>query len=697
MSRTMSLSSLSRATVLGPLVLASFAAYAAACGGSEETGAPPPATPAAPSPGAGASAAAPVAAPNYSALGRDEVNRLAVRHNLPLYWVADKNQNHAIDPDEVVSLLFYSGAGTSKAPRWVENGRFTPAFDAAFTKILQGEPTAKTNLSAAEVERRRLVGEDLDQGFPTLVRSDLTGLSAEDKSFARHIFAASDLVDTLYLTQKGVLSLAKDLPADDPSSAALFHRNRGPNCASPKMEKVPACTAIPGAAPLVDVYPRTVEAQPKFCEALDKAPNAKKLLEPFSVVRDNGGKLEPVPYSQAYKETMSAIASELRAAAAALSDPKESALKAYAAAAAQSFTDDNWVPADEAWSKMNAQNSKFYLRIAPDETYWEPCAQKAGFHVAFALINRDSLAWQDKLSPVQQEMEQVLATRIGGPYKARKVTFHLPDFIDIVINAGDDRQPIGGTAGQSLPNWGPVANEGRGRTVAMSNLFADSDSLRFRRQQAESLFTKETLALYDDDPKASLLSIILHEATHNLGPASEYAYKGKTGPQAFGGPLAAMMEELKAQTGALFFTDFVKKKNIVSADAALRSYVSSIVWAFGQISRGMYTPAGERKAYGQLAAIQLGFLMEEGAVSFDPNAQAANGKDKGAFTVQPEKLVPAIEKLTKTVGLIKATADKNGALALTKKYVDGKVVPLDTIAERMLRQPKASLVYAVDL
>ena len=73
-------------------------------------------------------------------------------------------------------------------------------------------------------------------------------------------------------------------------------------------------------------------------------------------------------------------------------------------------------------------------------------------------------------------MEKALAVLAGPPYEAREVSFHLPDFIDIVLNAGDARAARGATIGQSLPNWGPVANEGRGRTVAMTNFYADPDS-----------------------------------------------------------------------------------------------------------------------------------------------------------------------------------------------------------------------------
>ena len=256
---------------------------------------------------------------------------------------------------------------------------------------------------------------------------------------------------------------------------------------------------------------------------------------------------------------------------------------------------------------------------------------------------------------------------------------------------------MGATIGQSLPNWGPVAAEGRGRTVAMSNLYTDPDSLKIRRAQAESLLTKESMGPYGDSANPGLLATILHEATHNLGPAHEYKVNGKTDAQAFGGGLSSMMEELKAQTGGLYFIELTRKKGIIPDDLAKQTYVDSIVWAFGHVSRGMYTQTGERKAYSQLAAIQLGFLMDEGALVFDAEAMAANGTDKGAFVIKFDKLVPAVDKLMKVVGGLKAKADKAGADALAKKYVDGPKVPQKQITERVLRFPKPSFVYGIEL
>src|SRR6185436_11638863 len=104
-------------------------------------------------------------------------------------------------------------------------------------------------------------------------------------------------------------------------------------------------------------------------------------------------------------------------------------------------------------------------------------------------------------------------------------------------------------------------------------------------------------------------------------------------------------------------------------------YTDGVVWSFGHISRGMYTNTGGRKAYSQLAAIQIGLLLDEGALTWDANQKAANDKDAGAFTIHFDKLPAAIEKMMKTVGAIKASGDKEAAEALTKKYVDGSIVP----------------------
>jgi len=627
----------------------------------------------------------------HDAISRIELNRWAVRENLPVYWTIDANNDRNLDPDEVASLLFYPTAAT-----WVQGGAFTRAFETAYDQIVAASKSSGDLLSE-DGKRRELVGKDLDQGRASLVYNDLSALSAADKQFVGHMMKVAKLVDQIYELQNGATALRSKLPKDA-ASHSLFRRNRGPKCVAPATENDPLCSAIPGAPkPVFDIYPPELQTQDKFCTVIEKRPDAKTLLSPFTAVRGKGDQLTAVPFTDAYKDVMTAITNELTLAADAIKDPAEQPLVTYLRAAATSFTTNNWEPADEAWAKMTVDNSKWYVRVAPDEVYWEPCASKAGTHLTFARINQGSRAWQAKLVPVQQEMEAAIAKMAGKPYVARTVTFHLPDFIDIVINAGDDRDALGATIGQSLPNWGPVANEGRGRTVAMVNINTDPDSVAARRSQAESMLDAKSLANYTGTQEPGLLSTILHEAAHNLGPANEYVVGGKKPREAFGGPMATVMEELKAQTAALFLLEVLRKKGVISDDLAAQSFADSIVWALGHISQGMYTGSGERKAYSNLAAIQIGFLLDKGALTWDVNAIAANGTDKGALVIHTAKLVPAVNEMMKLVAGIKSRGDRKAADALAKKYVDGPRVPHKVISERFLRFPKASFVYSVRL
>jgi hypothetical protein len=112
----------------------------------------------------------------------------------------------------------------------------------------------------------------------------------------------------------------------------------------------------------------------------------------------------------------------------------------------------------------------------------------------------------------------------------------------------------------------------------------------------------------------------------------------------------------------------------------------------------MYEADKKRKTYSQVAAIQNGFLIDKGALVWDPKAPAANGKDTGAFRIDPTKIVAASDELMKHVAGIKARGDKAAAEALLAKYVDdSKIVPHDIIKERFLRFPKASFVFAVTM
>ncbi len=660
---------------------------------------PPPPSPPPPEAVAPAPPPPPAPPPKLDALQRADFNRLAVELDLPLFWMGDKNGSGAVDPDEVAVLW---GIGPRDAV-WIKDGAFTPAFFAGYTAMVDARAQAGAKAAALdEPERRRraAVLAELAQGAPTLVRTDFRGASAEDRAIVDHVVAAAAIVERIYAKQRGAFGLEAGIPADDAASRMLFYRNQGPWCEAPGTEKNPDCSALPSRPPhLVGLYPEALQKEPKFCKKLDALPDQKALLAPFGVVVEKAGALAYEPYDVTYKDEMAAVSRELTAAAQAITSPGEAALKAYLEADAKAFLDDVWEPADEAWAKMGVDNSKWYLRVAPDETYADPCSRKAGFQVSFARINQDSIAWQRRLDPRKTEMEGALSKLAGAPYKARPVSFHLPDFIDVVLNAGDCRSALGATIGESLPNWGPVANEGRGRTVAMTNLYTDADSHAAAVDKASSILCKGTLDPAGLDPSLTVMGTVLHEAAHNLGPAHEYKVKGKTTSEIFGGPLASTFEELKAQTSSLYLADWLAEKGVLDKRTAALGHLSDIIWAFGHISEGMYGADGSPKPYSQLSAIQVGSFVDAGAIAWKANETAANGKDQGCFEIHAAKLPKAIAALEKQVLGAMARGDKAAALKLKEKQVDGggewKRLS-EVIAERWMRRPRSSFVYSIE-
>jgi hypothetical protein len=248
-----------------------------------------------------------------------------------------------------------------------------------------------------------------------------------------------------------------------------------------------------------------------------------------------------------------------------------------------------------------------------------------------------------------------------------------------------------------LPNWGPVADKG-GRTVAMTNFYTDTDSRTALKQQMSSLFCAATDARASTDPKPAIMSTVLHEASHNLGPSHDYTVNGKNDREVFGGPLASTLEELKAQTASLYFGDWLVKKKLLTQAEADDAHLRDVAWSFGHISRGMYEGDGRPKNYSQLAAVQMGMLWSAGVLQWKASEAAANGIDMGCFEVDLGKWPAAIDALAGRVLKIKGRGDRKDAEALLHEWVDGNADWTrlrDVITERWLRAPKATFVYSV--
>ena len=609
-------------------------------------------------------------------LSRDDFNRLAVESGLPLFWIADRNSSGTVEVAELVPV----GAGKSLSP-YVEGGKFTDKFRDDY-------------LGLVELRRREAVKRELDSGYAAIMRSDFSKSPASDRKVVEHMVAAGRIVDELYSRQKGAFPYIAKLPKDDALSRALFERNQGPWCAAPKTQDDPFCSALASFPPkLSDAYPEGMAQDEAMCESLKKFADGKKLLSPFTVVRRVGGKLVALPLTEVYGARMKDVARELRAAAEPLGDD-EKAFRAYLLAAAKGFETNDWSEADEAWVAMNSHNSKWYLRVAPDETYFDPCQEKAGFQVSFGRIDLSAVKWADRVSKVRQEMEDSLAKLIGDAYKPRQVNFSIPDFIQIVLNSGDGRTNQGATVGETLPNWGKVAEENRRRIMVVTNFYTDPDSVRMNREKLSTMLDADSMRAYSDDREPSVLKILLHEVTHNLGPHSDYKFNGKGASEVYGGRTATTLEEVKAEAGGLWYIDFLKRKGYLTQKQVDEAYIDSVAWCIDFTSRGMFTSTGTPKTYGQVAAIILGSLVKDGAVEWRKDE-----KNGDRFHVNLAKMPGAIEALVQKIGKLYANADAAGAKAFIDGFTAGegtKPLHASEIETRYAKFPKQSFYYSVE-
>jgi Peptidase family M49 len=363
-----------------------------------------------------------------------------------------------------------------------------------------------------------------------------------------------------------------------------------------------------------------------------------------TVVRRNGEQLEGVPYHIAYRSFLEPAAKDVREAAELSPDP---AFAKFLRLRADALLDDDYFKSDLAWLEL--KDPKFDLIFAPYETYNDHLlGVKASYGAAVLVRNEEE---SRKLAVFQKYVAEIQdALPLPAQDRPSKHGLQTPmEIMDAPYRAGDLLHGYQAVA-DNLPN-DPRVHEEKGSKKIFFKNFMDA------RVNYVILPLARYLMLPEQASKASgegyLLTTIMHEISHGLGPAFARTSSGRMDIRAAIGPIFGGLEEAKADVVGMFGLQWLVDHGVLPQEKLEEYYASYAAGIFRTVRFG----AGE--AHGQAEMMELNYLFERGAITRDSS---------GKYAIDYAGMPRALAELAKILLRIEATGDRDRAESWFSKY-----------------------------
>jgi len=498
---------------------------------------------------------------------------------------------------------------------------------------------------------------------PTPLRVDTSALSVGDRQALVKLIQGARILDGIFMQQywSGDQALyAKLLRDKSPLGRARLHYfwlNKGPwssldgnQAFLPRvpLEKLPGANFYPDDMSTQD-FEQWISAQPENVQQ-----QAKSF---FTVIRWKGrsraaanGELQAIPYSEEYKDDLTQVAGLLREAAELTDNPT---LKKFLTLRADAFLSNDYYESDLAWMDLDAPLD---VTIGPYETYNDELfGYKAAFEAYVNLRDEEETAKLSAFTQHLQEIENHLP--LDPKYRNPKLGAAAPiRVVDEILATGDGAHGVQ-TAAYNLPNDERVVQQKGSKRVMLKNV----QEAKFRSVLlpiARRLLTRQ--AMVDVSFESFFTHILAHELMHGLGPHQIELPGRATTPREQLKELYSAIEEAKADVTGLFALQYMMdhaqemglQKVLASDPAAQRQlYTTYLASAFRSLRFGL------SEAHGKGMAMQFNFLVDKGAFV---------EHEDGTFSVDMEKIKPAVEELDHDLLTLEATGD----YAAAKKMLD---------------------------
>jgi hypothetical protein len=245
------------------------------------------------------------------------------------------------------------------------------------------------------------------------------------------------------------------------------------------------------------------------------------------------------------------------------------------------------------------------------------------------------------------------------------------EIVNVVRFGGDFNAGIK-TVAASLPNDERVI-EARGakKQIYRNVLEAKFDAIL--QPIARALLSKKGPEVTRE---AFVTNVLLHELSHTLGLDYVAGSRDRTVRKALKERYSAI-EEAKADVVGLYNLTTLRTLEVFADEEVQECDATYLAGLFRSVR------FGTEEAHGRGNAVQVGFLMQEGALVLDPK--------KGEFSVHPKKFEPAIAALAKELLEIEGTGDYERAGRLLDRF--GTLAPEVTKALGAIQTVPVDVVF----
>lgn len=481
--------------------------------------------------------------------------------------------------------------------------------------------------------------DNLTTYIPVSLTTDLSKLTDSELKMLPHLFAAADIMNSLFWQQAFGDKKALMESIADPKLRKFAEINYGPW--DRLNDNAPFLDNVEEKSPGSNIYPYDMTKE-EFEEL-----GLQNEKDQYSMVRrDEAGMLYTIPYSKYFREELETASSHLLQAVEVCEDPE---LKNYLELRAKALLSNEYDESDIAW--INMKNNTLDIIIGPIEHYEDQLYNYRTAYEAYILVKDKS--WSKKLEKYISYLPELQANLpVDEAYKQEKPNSNAAQLnaYDVIYYAGDCNAGSK-TIAVNLPNDEEIqVKHGTRRSQLKNAMKAKFDKILL--PISDVLITEEQRKHITFN--AFFSNTMFHEVAHGLGIKNTINGKGMV-REALGEKFSAL-EEGKADILGLYMVTQLKEQGVLEEGELMDYYVTFLAGIFRSVR------FGASSAHGQANMLRFNYFQQQ---------EAFTRRKDGTYQVNFDNMKKAIAGLSSIILKLQGNGDREGVIALMEK--DGSV------------------------